>query len=161
MIILGSAGLLLVCYRGYTWVDDLINTLTGIFGLGICLFPTSGGEGNIGTFQLPQSISSMIHNICAIGFFGLLAINVLFLFTKSSGEKTRNKRIRNGIYTCCGTGMVIAMAALIFLGEIWAGVWAVEAVALMFFGIAFLTKADVYPWLFCDSKNEDKPDDNA
>ena len=32
---------------------------------------------------------------------------------------------------------------------------------VFFFGIAFLTKADVYPWLFCDSKNEDKPDDNA
>ena len=39
MIILGSAGVLLVCYRGYTWVDDLINTLTGIFAWCICLFP--------------------------------------------------------------------------------------------------------------------------
>jgi hypothetical protein len=45
--------------------------------------------------------------------------------------------------------------------NIWAGTWAVEAVALAFFGIAFLTKADVYPWLFCDSANKDEETDNA
>ena len=44
MIILGAAGILLMCYRGYTWVDDLINTLTGVFAWGICLFPCSNPE---------------------------------------------------------------------------------------------------------------------
>jgi hypothetical protein len=59
--------------------------------------------------------------------------------------------------------MVCAMAILllVLLLKVYAGVWTVEAVALFFFGIAFLTKADVYPWLFCDSKNEDKDTDNA
>ena len=28
MIILGSASILLMCYKGYTWVDDIINTVT-------------------------------------------------------------------------------------------------------------------------------------
>jgi hypothetical protein len=96
-------------------------------------------------------------------FFVLLAYNVLFLFTKSDGNITKNKRIRNIIYRVCGIGMVIALVAIVFVSifNIWAGTWAVEAVALFFFGIAFLTKADVYPWLFCDSKNENKPNDNA
>jgi hypothetical protein len=76
---------------------------------------------------------------------------------------TRNKQIRNIIYRVCGIGMVVALLAIavVVIFDIWAGTWFVEAAALFFFGIAFLTKADVYPWLFCDSKNEDKPDDNA
>jgi hypothetical protein len=44
MIILGASGILLMCYRGYTKSDDIINTLTGIFALGICLFPCSNPE---------------------------------------------------------------------------------------------------------------------
>jgi fatty acid desaturase len=93
-------------------------------------------------------------------FFGLLAYNVLFLFTKSSGEMTKNKRIRNIIYRVCGIGMIVSMICL-FIFSGWAVTWWVEAFALGFFGIAFLTKADVYPWLFCDSENEDKETDNA
>lgn len=110
-----------------------------------------------------MSISGWIHNASAVLFFGLLAYNVIFLFTKSSGELTRNKKIRNIIYRVCGIGMVVALLtiAVVVMFNIWAGTWFVEAVALFFFGIAFLTKADVYPWLFCDSKNEDRPNDNA
>ena len=56
-------------------------------------------------------------------------------------------------------------AMVILLGvvalEIYAGIWFVEAVALGFFGVAFLTKADVYRIFFCDSPNEDKETDNA
>lgn len=117
----------------------------------------------VGTFQLPVDISGWIHNIAAVVFFGLLAYNVLFLFTKSSGIMTDNKKKRNLIYKICGIGMVVALLAIVAVTifNIYAGTWAVEAVALFFFGIAFLTKADVYPWLFCDSKTEDKPDDNA
>ena len=161
MIILGSAGIILVCYRGYNWVDDLINTVTGLFALGICLFPTwTSTAARVGTFQVPVGVSSTIHNICAAGFFILLSINVLFLFTKSSGEMTLNKKRRNIIYRVCGCGMLLSMLALALLSG-WALVWWVEAIALIFFGIAFLTKADVYPWLFCDSENEDKETDNA
>lgn len=161
MIILGSSSILLMCYKGYQLIDDVINTLTGIFGLCICLFPCfNGGFGKVGTFQVPVEISGWIHNISAALFFILLAYNVLFLFTKSSGEITKNKRIRNIIYRVCGIGMLVALVCLfIFSGH--AVTWWVEAIALMFFGIAFLTKADIYPWLFCDSKMEDKETDNA
>jgi hypothetical protein len=164
MIILGAAGILLMCYRGYTLCDDIINTITGIAAVCICLFPCMNGSyTRVGTFQLPVEISAIIHNISAIVFFVLLAYNVLFLFTKSNGIVTPNKKKRNIIFRICGVGMVLALLAIVgvTIFDIWAGTWAVETVALFFFGVAFLTKADVYPWLFCDSKNEDKPDDNA
>lgn len=162
MGILIAASILLMCYRGYEKTDDVVNTLTGIAGLCICLFPCSSPEmyemglipDYVGTFQLPVGISGWIHNIAAVVFFGLLAYNVLFLFTKSSGIMTDNKKKRNLIYKICGIGMVVALLAIVVVTifNIYAGTWAVEAVALFFFGIAFLTKADVYPWLFCDLK---------
>ena len=168
MIILGSAGLLLMCYKGYTKTDDILNTITGIMALGVCLFPCMPewhlwADGDpvdmmVGTFQLPYQTSSLLHNGCAIIFFVLLSINCLFLFTKSSGAMTKKKKIRNIIYRVCGIGMLVAIIVLaigvITGADIHGLVWFVEAIALMFFGIAFLTKADVYPWLFCDPKEE-------
>ena len=164
MIILGAASILLMCYKGYEKIDDIINTLTGIAGLCICLFPCMAtSDRYIGTFQLDRVASGWVHNISAVVFFGLLAYNVIFLFTKSSGEMTKNKKIRNIIYRVCGIGMVVALLAIVLVSvfNIWGGTWLVEAVALFFFGVAFLTKADVYPWLFCDSAFRDEDGDNA
>ena len=50
--------------------------------------------------------------------------------------------------------MVASFVALIPLNilDVWAGTWAIEAVALAFFGVSWLTKANCYPWLFCDTK---------
>jgi hypothetical protein len=105
--------------------------------------------------------SAAIHNFSAIAFFCLLSYNCLFLFTKSSGEMTRNKKIRNIIYRVCGLGMIISMVSIVSLKGIYGGIWFVEAIALAFFGIAYLTKADVFPFLFCDSAFKDADTDNA
>jgi hypothetical protein len=154
MGILIAASILLMCYKGYEKIDDIINTLTGFAGLCICLFPcANGSEVYVGTFQLHEDISGWIHNISAVIFFVLLAYNVLFLFTKSSGIMTENKKKRNIIYRICGIGMAVSLLSIVLVNvfSIYAGTWLVEAFALGFFGVAFLTKADVYPWLFCDS----------
>jgi hypothetical protein len=44
MGILIAASILLICYKGYERIDDVINTLTGVAGLCICLFPCSNPE---------------------------------------------------------------------------------------------------------------------
>ena len=162
MIILGSAGFLLVCYRGYTKGDDIVNTLTGIAALCICLFPCAATSLlYVGTFMVPTAISGIIHNISAVIFFGLLAYNSFFLFTKSNAVKmTKNKKRRNIIYRICGIGMILSFAILL-LPTFSCQIWVVEMIGLTFFGISFLTKADVYPWLFCDSPDQDKDTDNA
>ena len=152
MIILGTASFLLICYKGYTNADDILLTCSGMAGLCICLFPCSIAEvpGEVGTFLIDSAISSTVHNVSAIIFFGLLAYNSFFLFTKSSGEMTRNKKIRNIIYRICGVGM-IASFLLLLLPTFYIKIWLVETIALFFFGVSFLTKADIYPWLFCDT----------
>ena len=155
MIILGSAALLLFTYEGYDKQDRIISTLSGVFALGVCLFPTTCAKyTHVGTFQVPTQISGAIHNGCAIGFFALLAYNSYFLFTKSAGEMTRRKKIRNLIYKVCGVGMLGSFALMIpfEIFDVRVGTWIMEAVALMFFGISWLTKSQYYSWLFADEE---------
>ena len=156
MIILGSASFLLICYKGYNVVDDILLTCSGIAGLGICLFPCTiaGAPDKIGTFLIDGTISATIHNVSAVIFFALLSYNSFFLFTKSSGEMTRSKKIRNIIYRICGVGMITSFL-LLLLPDFHIKVWLVETIALFFFGVSFLTKADIYPWLFCDTPYKD------
>jgi len=156
MIILGSAAFLLISYKGYEKIDDVILTCSGIAALFICLFPCAISDENIkvGTFMIAQSVSSTIHYIAAVVFFGLLSYNSLCLFTKSSGEMTRNKKIRNQIYKVSGWGMIGSFAILL-LPDFSCKVWLMETIALFFFGVSFLTKADIYPLLFCDTPYQD------
>lgn len=151
MIILGASSILLMSYKGYTRLDDIILTLAGVMGLCICLFPCyTSSLALVGTFQIPAHISDIIHCAAAIIFFMLLAFNSFFLFTKGSGTPTRNKKIRNVIYRICGVGMLAAFS-LLLLPYFYGQIWVVETIALFFFGVSFLTKADVFPFLFCDT----------
>ena len=165
MIILGSAGLLLFSYKGYDRQDDIICTIAGAFALGICLFSCGTKDliarwqdianlSNVGKFQIAPEISGILHNVSAFGFFALLAYNSLFLFTKSSGNMTENKKKRNIIFRVCGIGMIVSFLTIIPISIFnwWGGVWLVEAIALAFFGISWLTKANCYSWLFADKK---------
>ena len=151
MIILGSASFLLISYKGYDTFDDVLNTFAGCFGLMICIFPCFNPElTNVGTFQLPDNVSGIIHNCSAIGFFGCLSFNSLFRFTKHGDlPLTKNKKKRNIIYIVCGVGM-IASFMLFFVPDFFIKVWLIETIALFFFGISFLTKENCYKWLFCD-----------
>lgn len=157
MIILGASGILLMNYSGYDMVDDVLNTLAGIFALGVCLFPCAAtSEPFIGTFHLPAATSDILHMISAICFFGILAYNSLFQFTKGSSEPTANKKKRNVIFRVCGIGMIasfvllpIASFGIIVIPHV---IWVIETIALAFFGVSWLTKANCIPILFADKK---------
>ena len=157
MVILGAAGMLLANYKGYTKVDDIINTITGIAGLGICAFPMEYKIADVyvktGILGLDSNISGIFHNIFAVLFFGLLSFNSIFLFTKTKGEMTKNKKIRNIIFIVCGIGMIASFLLMLLPQKsVPNKTWITEMFALTFFGISWLTKANCYPWLFCDPK---------
>lgn len=149
MLVLGSASILLICYKGYTKIDDIINTIAGILGLMICLFPmeykVDGEFIKTGVLHLSSNISHIIHCCSAIGFFGLLAFNSVFLFTKSEGVKTKGKKIRNIIYYVCGAGMLLSFLCLLL--PVYNSTWITEMLALTFFGISWLTKANLFKFL--------------
>lgn len=152
MIILGLASGLLMYYDGYDKTDDILNTIAGMFGLCICLFPCYNSSlQNVGTFRTPVEISMWVHNISAVVFFAMLSYISCFQFTKSSGDMTKQKKIRNIIYRVCAGGMIGSFLILL-LPSFYIQVWLVETIALFFFGISWLTKANAYKWLAADPK---------
>ena len=152
MIIMGGATFLLISYKGYDLQDDIINSLAGLCGLVLCLFPCYADLPLVGTFQLQPNLSNTIHTYAAILFFIFLAYNSFFLFTKTSGNMTANKKKRNVIYRVCGAGMICSFLIML-LPYFRIQIWLTETIALFFFAISFLTKADYYKWLFADEKN--------
>lgn len=160
MVVLGSAGILLINYKGYEPIDDITSTIAGVFGILICLFPMTYLDDQslkTGILHLPSNISNIFHCISAVGFFGTLAFMSFFLFTKTSGEMTKQKEIKNIIYRTCGIGMLASF--LLMLLNFMPGVhiynltWIVEAIALFFFGASWIVKSDAFPFLK-DSKTK-------
>lgn len=150
MIILGSASILLICYSGYDKADNVLNTIAGVLGICICLFPCYNPDlATVGAFRLYTKVSGVIHNCSAVCFFAILAYVSLFQFTKTNGNMTVEKKARNVIYRVCGVGM-IASFALFLLPDFYIKTWLIEMIALTFFGISWLTKANAYKWLFAE-----------
>ena len=144
--ILTAASVVLMCYDGYSLRDNIVTTISGIFGIMIVLFPcacTVSGE-MVGFFQLPVAISNTIHCASASAFFILLSINSLFLFTIGEKEPTKQKKIRNIIYRVCGIGMICALILMVLPVSFFAKTFVVEAIALTFFGISWLVKGQVF-----------------
>ena len=150
--VLCPASLVLISYIGYNSLDNWITTLSGIFGLGVVLFPCRVSwipDGTpVGFFQIPIEISTHLHTVCASLFFLLIAFNSFFLFTKSGGEMTDRKRIRNRIYRICGAGMrffELVFALLTLFHAPGYCVMIVEIILLHLFGFAWLTKGEAFP----------------
>ena len=153
--VLVPACIVLMSYIGYDFWDNLITTLTGIFGLGIVLFPCKVGwipDGDpVGFFQLPIEFSHIIHMSCAALFFLFAAINALCQFTRHGDTMTEQKKVRNVIYRICGWGMIgllalLAVLCLIFGTPNWF-VMVIEILLLHLFGFAWLVKGEFFPFL--------------
>ena len=154
MVVLGSAGILLINYKGYEKIDDITATIAGVFGILICLFPMTyldNPDLKTGVLHLPSYISNIFHCISAVGFFGVLSFMSFFLFTKTSGNITKQKKIKNIIYRVCGIGMMASF--LLFLLKLipdfdcYNLTWIIEAIALFFFGLSWIVKSDAFPLL--------------
>ena len=152
--VLVPASIVLISYIGYNFRDNLINTLTGLAGLGIVLFPCKVDwipDGSpVGFFQLPIEFSHKIHSVCAVLFFLLAAINMLCQFTRHGTTMTDRKKVRNTIYRICGWGMLGLLALLVGLVLLNVPGWVVmvvEILLLHLFGFAWLVKGEFFPFL--------------
>lgn len=148
--ILTAAAIVLMCYDGYDWRDNVVTTISGVFGIMIVLFPCNCTVATdyVGAFQLPVGVSNFVHCFSACTFFILLSINSLFLFTLGESG-TKMKKIRNIIYRVCGIGMLSALILMVLPINFFAKTFIVEAIALTFFGISWLVKGQVFN-LFSD-----------
>jgi hypothetical protein len=151
-----AVGLFLVTYKGYDNVDDLVSTASGIFAFGVAAFPTcrlDGTHGPEGIFLINDVYTKYAHLACAALFFLLLALNSIFLFTKTggdAGQRTSRKRMRDAVYIFCGVAILVSLAGIIlyvFFFEKSAvsrynPVLFLETVSLAAFGLSWLVKGD-------------------
>ena len=147
-IILGSCGIFLLCYRSYEKIDTIINVLSGIFAFGVVLFPCANPYGieYVGYFQIPVTISNVIHCASAMLLFALLAFNIGWLFTRGKNE------LNNKIYKICAWSMIVIMALFVILTIVRMCrvnipgflTMIVEAVLLLIFGFAWLVKGQLF-----------------
>lgn len=153
--VLCAVALFLICYKGYGFWDDLVTTASGAGALGVANFPTADlppTGAHIGTFQLVDTTSAAVHLCFAIPFFLLLAVNSLFLFTKTDGNPTDNKRKRNVVYIVCGLLIVAALVAVAVISFCfpefeyvgWHPIYWCETLALVAFGTSWLVKGETF-----------------
>lgn len=160
--VLVPACIVLISYIGYDWTDNLITSLSGVFGLGIVLFPCSVSwlppDTPVGFFQIPMRASNIVHGVCAALFFLTIALNSICQFTKSGPTMTDRKRLRNRIYRICGYGMLgmeVAFIVAKLLGAPGYMVMIVEIILLHLFGFAWLVKGEAFPF-FNDREEPEK-----
>jgi hypothetical protein len=157
--ILLSVGLFLIHYDGYDIGDKTLTTIAGIGAIITCFFPYQPLNALITNpwnfIMLDPSITMYFHMVGALTFFVCLFIMECFRFTKTSGELTKEKIIRNKIYTVCGwitlLGILVCVPIdnipqvfhlkRIYLGPFGFGMIG-EMVSLWAFGIAWLIKGE-------------------
>lgn len=141
--IICGISLFLLSYHGYSKQDSIVSKIAGLFALGIAFFPTSE------TAQ-KGDVLSILHYLTAGVFFAALSYMSIWLFTKSDGNKTEQKKKRNRVYRVCGVIMAVSV-----LGIPIDGIPAIhdkiiflkptlifETLALVSFGISWLTKGE-------------------
>src|SRR5258705_1769441 len=109
-----AVALFLFCYKGYK-KDWIASKLACFFALGVAFFPTTGPDkANLCNYlgRNSTNTTSLIHYVSATLFFLTLAFFCLFLFTKTSGDVTPEKIIRNRIYKICGYTIIACVVVL-------------------------------------------------
>lgn len=153
-----SLSIFLLSYKGYDLTDRVVSAFAGTFGLILALFPT--------TFKTPiipcniqcnvshPDLIGILHLVSAGLFLISLACFSLFLFTKGETNPTPEKLIRNRIYTGVAYLMFVCIAILIMFFalpeavrkplEVLKPVFFLESVAVMAFGVSWLTKGGYF-----------------
>lgn len=152
--ILSAVALFLFTYKGYDKRDNLWTCLAGVFALCIALFSTNDNSSDsCAIIHLPDNeLRRVVHYVSAAAFFLILAGISFFLFTKSKGTMTKEKKTRNSIYRICGLVIILCLLAIGLYGfstdeSSWSRykpVFWLEWIALIAFGFSWLVKGEFF-----------------
>ena len=141
-------GFFLLSYRGYDRLDDMAGDLACVFAVGVALFPTAPGHAA----SRGACIVGFVHLAFAALFFMTLICFSLFLFTRTDANRqpSRKKLQRNRVYRACGYAMSVCILLIVVCPLLpdevavrvraYEPVFWLEAVAIVSFGISWLTK---------------------
>ncbi|MFC2151832.1 DUF998 domain-containing protein [Bacteroidota bacterium] len=153
--IMCAVSLFMFSYLGHDYKDNIAGHLAGLFALGIAFFPNNTID--------PSTLINKLHLTSALLFFSVLIYFSLALFTKSDQPKPYSvqKRNRNRIYKICGYTMACSILLIALYMALLKGkfpgldnlepVFWLESLALLAFGISWLTKGQV---IYKDIKEE-------
>ncbi|MDR2393222.1 MAG: DUF998 domain-containing protein [Treponema sp.] len=146
--VMTAVGLFLITYRGYDLGDRITCTISGFFGLALAVFPDDCPEGRLwNLFMLHKEVTNTVHDISALIFFLSLIYMIVFRFTKGDTSDPKKAR-RNVIYRVCGSAMALSFLAFIVCTALRIAPWNMlfysEAIALFFFGTAWLVKGETF-----------------
>lgn len=141
--VLFAVGVFMIAYEGYDAGDRLLSSFGGVLAIIVALFPTTpSGE--------TRDTTGTIHLVAAGGFFLILGIFCMFLFTRSDATipKTGRKKIRNFVYRLCGLSLFASLILLILTESsimdrpIDDSTFWLEYIANSAFGTAWLIKGE-------------------
>ncbi len=162
--VLSAVALFMFCYKGHAkrekergLSDSFVTNAAAAFAFGVVIFPTSTAENccitdNIRSFMSSQN-TGYIHFTFAALFFIALSYMCLVNFRRSGEINVTGKDSRRTIYLICGLVM-LACLLIIFVYAMWLEppsncsakhhvVFIFETIALIAFGISWLTKGEV------------------
>jgi hypothetical protein len=143
-----SIAVFLMSYRGYEHADRIAGNLACAFALGVALLPTSPDQAS------PRAtLIGYLHLFSAACLLLTLAYFSLVLFRKTDPTKTPTPRKlqRNSVYMVCGWTIVVCVALAAIVGGFVSKdspamkldpIFWLESVAVIAFGIAWLTKGE-------------------
>jgi len=143
-----AIGVFLLSCRGYDNKDRIAGSVACVFAIGVALFPTTPYAD--ATSQ--EKLIGALHWSFAALLFLTLAYFSLALFTKTAPNRdpTPQKLQRNIVYRVCGWTIlacifliaVVALPAVKTLVERCTPVFWLESLAIVSFGVAWLTKGE-------------------
>ena len=149
---LAAIGVFLFCYRGTDTQDNVLTNIAGACAIAIGLLPTEPEYHPLILSKFPQLLTDACYrnhgplgfHIYVVGaFFLIISYLTIFRFTKSNQPNVSNrKKSRNKVYIACGIVMVICivLVVIIKLRDYAASIFWPETIAIVAFGIAWLTK---------------------
>ncbi len=137
-------GFFLLSYKGYDKIDDRTSDLGCLFALGVALFPTTSKNNFV----------HIMHFVFALLLFSVFIFFALYLFRKTTNKNTvtAQKQNRNKLYLTCGIIMVVCVVGIALFSLVkslmpfadkYNMVFWLEAVALICFGVSWITKGEL------------------
>ena len=138
-------GFFLMTYKGFDKTDSRTANFGCVFALGVALCPTTSHN----------NVIHIMHFVFAVLLFSVFIFFSIYLFRKSDSPKGVNKQKdkRNRVYLTCGLVMIACIAG-ITVSMIWLEAASIkyhlvfwfESIALIAFGISWVTKAEFLFW---------------